>query len=139
MSRFMGLDYGLERVGVAFGDPATRFAAPHGFLPAKPFRKLVGMLKVLIRQQEISLIVIGIPRNMDGSYGPAADAAREFARRLGEALVMPIETFDERLTTVQAARGLREAGKSARQQKESIDAASAAIILQSFLDSRSLQ
>ncbi|MBX2826244.1 MAG: Holliday junction resolvase RuvX [Gammaproteobacteria bacterium] len=134
MSRFMGLDYGKERVGVALSDPTGSMATPHTVLPLQPFRKFLGALKALTREHEVEQIVVGIPRNMDGSYGPSSEAARQFASKLEEALTIPVEKFDERLTTVQASKALRAGGKSAKQQKEIIDSAAAQIILQTYLE-----
>ncbi|MEM6823165.1 MAG: Holliday junction resolvase RuvX [Verrucomicrobiota bacterium] len=136
MSRLLGLDYGTERVGAALSDPTGTLATPIPFLRVKPFNKFLGELKRMVRENEVSLIVIGIPRNMDGTYGPAADNAREFARRVEETITIPIELFDERLTTVQAEKSLRASGKSAKKQKFLIDSAAAQIILQSYLDHR---
>lgn len=134
MSRYLGVDYGKERVGIALSDETGTMASPLEVLPLKPFRKFLGAMKRIIREHEISCIVVGIPRNMDGSYGPSAEAARDFATRLREALTVPIEPFDERLTTVQASKSLRDAGKSAKKQKKQIDSAAAQIILQTYLD-----
>ena len=130
----MALDYGKERVGVALSDPTASMATPHSVLPLQPFRKFLGALKALVREQEVEQIVVGIPRNMDGSYGPSSEAAREFALKLEEALTVPVKKFDERLTTVQASKALRAGGKSAKQQKDIIDSAAAQIILQTYLE-----
>ncbi len=130
----MGLDYGKERVGVALSDTDAMMATPHMVIPLQPFRKFLGTLKAIVREQEVALIVVGIPRNMDGSYGASSEAAQDFAARLSEALTIPIEKFDERLTTVQASKALRASGKSAKQQKGMIDSAAAQIILQTYLE-----
>jgi putative Holliday junction resolvase len=134
MSRFMGLDYGKERVGVALSDSGGSMATPHTVINIQPFRKFLGAIKAIIREQEVDQIVVGIPRNMDGSYGASSDSAREFASRLQESLTIPIATFDERLTTVQASKALRASGKSAKKQKPLIDSAAAQIILQTYLE-----
>jgi putative Holliday junction resolvase len=134
MSRILALDPGAKRVGLALSDPTRTLARPLPYLDAHPFAKLVGKLKALIREQEIDLILIGLPRNMDGTYGPAAQKAQEFATRLREVILTPIHTVDERLTTIEASRRLHEAGHSARDQKDKIDSASAQVLLQSYLD-----
>lgn len=134
MSRILALDPGAKRVGLALSDPTRTLARPLPFLDAMPFAKLAGKLKALIREEEIDLILIGLPRNMDGTYGPAAKKAQEFATRLREVILIPIHTVDERLTTVEASRRLHEAGRSAREQKGKIDSASAQVLLQSYLD-----
>jgi len=134
MSRFLALDYGEERVGVALSDESSNLASPQAAVPLKPFRKFIGSLKRIIRENEVVAIVVGIPRNMDGSYGPSAESAQDFANRLKETIAIPIECFDERLTTVQASRALHQGGRTAREQKGLIDSASAQIILQTYLD-----
>lgn len=134
MSRILALDPGTRRVGLAISDPTRTLARPLPFLPATPFAQLIGKLKALIRSEEVDLILIGLPRNMDGTYGPAAKSAEEFAARLREAIPIPIQTVDERLTTVEASRRLHEAGHRAKAQKAKIDSAAAQILLQSYLD-----
>jgi putative Holliday junction resolvase len=139
MSRTLGVDYGSKRIGLALSDPEGMLASPIPHLAAHPFKSLLEQLRLLIRDKEISLIVVGIPRNMDGSYGPSADNAQQFALRLKESLLVPVTTVDERLSTVQAERLLRAGGKNSRQQRQQIDSASAQIILQSYLDSNTAQ
>ncbi len=135
MSRTLALDYGTKRVGMALSDPTGSLASPLPFVPATPVAKLFGTIKLLIREKEVGQILVGLPRNMDGTYGPSARAAEEFARRLKDVVPIPIKMVDERLSTVEAGRRLREGGKKAAEQKGKIDSASAQIILQSFLDS----
>lgn len=134
MSRVLALDYGTKRVGMALSDPTGTLASPLPFVPATPFAKLYGTIKALVREKEINLILVGLPRNMDGTYGPSARAAEEFAKRLKEVVPIPIQMVDERLSTVEAGRRLREGGRKAQEQKGKIDSASAQVILQSFLD-----
>jgi putative holliday junction resolvase len=135
MSRTLALDYGTKRVGMALSDPTGSLASPLPFVAATPVAKLFGIIKALIREKEVDQILVGLPRNMDGTYGPSARAAEEFALRLKEVVPIPIKMVDERLSTVEAGRRLREGGKKAAEQKGKIDSASAQIILQSFLDS----
>lgn len=96
---------------------------------------MIARLQQLIREKEIGRIVIGMPRNMDGSYGPAAQKVREFMEGLREVVAVPLVTWDERLSSVQTQRMLRQAGHKAKQQKGKVDASAAAILLQSYLDS----
>jgi putative Holliday junction resolvase len=132
--KILALDYGSKRVGVAVSDFTATLARPLPFLDAVPFQGLVTKIRELCRTEEISLILVGLPRNMDGSYGPAADRVREFITHLKTAVPMPIQEIDERLSTVQASRLMQEGGKNTRKQKGSIDSASAAVLLQSYLD-----
>ena len=137
MSRYLCLDYGTKRVGVALSDETLSLASPAQYLEINPFKTFLAQLRKIITDKQVSLIVIGIPRNMDGSYGPSAEGARDFVSRLKELFVVPIVTVDERLSTVEASRRLQEAGKKAKDQKAIIDSNAARIMLQSYLDSKS--
>lgn len=133
--RILALDPGSVRVGVAISDELRMIARPVEFIPAEPFMALVDRVKELIRDQQVELIVVGMPRNMDGTYGEAANKAREFIAALKDVIVVPIRTWDERLTTVSAAKALRSGGTKAANQRGKIDAAAAAVLLQGYLDS----
>lgn len=133
--RILALDHGTVRVGVAVSDELKMIARPLEFIPAEPFHAFLDRLKELIRELEIELILVGLPRNMDGSYGPAALKVREFVAVLKDAVAVPVKAVDERLTSVQAQRFLREAGRKARQQKGRVDQSAAAVLLQGYLDS----
>lgn len=132
--KILALDYGTKRVGIAISDETRILARPLPFFKATPFAQFLTDLKALIAEQEVGLILVGIPRNMDGSYGASAQNAEEFYLRLKEALTVPVRKIDERLSTVQASRQLRESGLKAHQQKTLIDSQSATVLLQSFLD-----
>jgi putative Holliday junction resolvase len=88
----------------------------------------------LIREKEVSLILVGLPRNMDGSYGPAAEKVQTFVGVLGGAIIVPIKMWDERLTSAQANRVLIQGGARRAKRKEKVDQTAAAILLQSYLD-----
>lgn len=133
--RILALDHGSKRIGVAISDPSRIIAQPLVQLDAEPFTKFLECLRELIRTQEVSLIIVGMPRNMDGSYGDAAARVREFVTALREALTASILTWDERLTTAQAQRLLIAGGASRQKRKERVDQTAAAILLQSYLDS----
>lgn len=138
MSTILALDYGKKRVGVAVSDPTGTIASPLPFVPLNPFKGLIRALKEIIAEREVTTVLVGLPRNMDGSEGQSAEDARQFAGRIKEALVIEVIEVDERLSTVQASRLLHEAGYDTRKQKKKIDSASAQVLLQQFLDSRSL-
>jgi putative Holliday junction resolvase len=91
----------------------------------------------LIREKEVSLILVGLPRNMDGSYGPAAEKVQTFVAALKDAVVIPVKTLDERLTSAQANRVLIQGGVRRDKRKEKVDKMAAAILLQSYLDGSS--
>lgn len=132
MSRVMAIDLGSARTGVAVSDEL-------GFL-AQPWKTLPGgaaaLEAVAAAAAEVGpvRIIVGLPRNMDGSSGPAAEGARDFAARLRERVDCPVDLWDERLTTVAAQRALRESGRKARDQRGVIDQVAAQILLQSWLD-----
>lgn len=136
--RILALDHGTVRVGVALSDEMRLFAQPLEHIPAEPFSELVSRVKVLVREKEVELIVVGMPRNMDGSYGPAAQRVREFVIALKEAVPMPIRTWDERLTSVTANRLLSEGNVRGQDRKDKVDKVAAAVLLQSYLDSASI-
>lgn len=135
--RILALDHGSKRVGVAVCDEMEMIAQPLEYIPAEPFDQFLARLKTLIKEKEIELIVVGMPRNMDGSYGPAALKVQEFVAILKDALAIPIQTWDERLTTAQANRLLIQGDVRRQQRKQTVDRMAAAILLQSFLDARS--
>jgi putative Holliday junction resolvase len=109
-------------------------ASPLEFIPAEPLAEAINRLKQIIAEKNVGFIVIGMPRNMDGSYGPAAQKVEEFIRALKAELTLPMRTWDERLTTVQANKFLISASVRRKDRKEKVDRTAAAILLQSFLD-----
>jgi putative Holliday junction resolvase len=133
--RILALDHGTKRIGVAVSDELKLIAQPLEFIPAEPFAAFLDRLKELVREKEVELIVVGMPRNMDGSYGPAAAKAQEFVGALNEAVPIPLRLWDERLTSAQAQRSLIQAGVRRDQRKAKVDKTAAAILLQSYLDS----
>jgi putative Holliday junction resolvase len=133
--RLLALDHGTVRIGVAVSDELKMIARPLEFIAAEPFPDFVERLKVLIRDQQVEQIIIGMPRNMDGTYGEAATKVRAFVTALKDVILVPIRTWDERLTTVSASKALRSGGTKAGDQRGKIDAAAAAILLQGYLDS----
>jgi len=124
-------------MGIAISDELQVIAQPVEFIPAEPFAEFLGRLKELLREREVELIVVGMPRNMDGSYGPAALKVQDFVAALRNALTVPIRTWDERLTSVQANRFLLEGNVRREKRKEKVDKMAAAILLQSYLDGQS--
>src|SRR5437773_297913 len=108
--RILALDYGSKRVGVAISDELKLIAQPLEFIPAKPFGKLLERLESLLDEHEVELIIVGLPRSLDGTEGPAAVKVREFVEALQSVVSVPIRTWDERLTSAQATRSLLEGG-----------------------------
>ncbi len=132
--RILALDHGTVRIGVAVSDELKMIAQPLEFIPAAPFQAFLQRLRQLLSEKEVELILVGMPRNMDGSYGPAAEKVREFVESLRRELSVPIRTLDERLTTVQANRVLIEANTRRDKRRQKVDQTAAAILLQSYLD-----
>ena len=135
--RVLAIDHGTRRIGLAISDELGIIAQPLEFVPAEPFSEFLERLKEIIRQKEVELLLVGMPRNMDGSYGPAALKTQEFVAVLQNSVTVPVKTWDERLTSAQANRFLIEANVRRKQRKEKVDKTAAAILLQSYLDSRS--
>ncbi len=135
--RFLGIDIGEKRVGVAEGDSRVGIAVPHSTLRRVNDRELIADLKALASELGTDVLVVGEPRRLDGSIGPAAERARAFARKLGRACELPVQTVNESLTSVEAERRLREAGVDPRKHPERIDATAAQILLQEALDRES--
>ncbi len=130
----LALDYGTKRIGLAVSDPTLALARPLPFVDALPFVKVVARLKEIAKAEKVHLLVVGLPRNLDGSYGETARNVQAFVAQLRRSLTTPVETFDERLSTVQASRQLHEAGRDSRAQRSRIDSVAAAVILQAYLD-----
>ena len=132
--RILALDHGTKRIGVAVSDEMKMIASPLEYISAEPFADFLSRLKEIIREKEVELIIIGMPRNMDGSYGPAAHKVQEFVGVLKDTIAIPIKALDERLTTVQAQKYLIQGNVRRAKRKEKVDKTAAAILLQSHLD-----
>jgi len=133
--RVLALDHGTKRIGVAVSDELKVIATPLEFIPDEPFAGFLARLKELVQEKEVELILVGMPRNMDGSYGPAALKVQEFVTVLKETISQPIKMWDERLTSAQANRFLIAANVRRSQRRQKVDQTAAAILLQSYLDS----
>ena len=133
--RILALDHGTKRIGIALSDELKMIAQPLEFVLTEPIAEFFVRLKQIIHEKEVELILIGMPRNMDGSYGPAALKVQEFIAVLKDKVAIPIQTWDERLTSAQAQRFLIQGGVRRQDRKEKVDKTAAAILLQSYLDS----
>ncbi len=132
--RILAIDHGTKRMGIAVSDELGMIAQPLEFISAEPFARFLDRLKQILSEKQVERILVGMPRNMDGSYGPAALKVREFVAVLKDAVTIPIKPLDERLTSVQAHRFLTEAEVSGRQRKQKVDKSAAAVLLQGYLD-----
>lgn len=136
MKRVLGIDLGDVRVGVAISDELGFLAHPVETIDVRQ-TPAVPRIVALTAERGVETVVVGMPRNMDGSHGPAAEKATKFVEELRTAApALRVVTLDERLTTVSAQRSLREAGRKAHQQRGVIDQVAAQAILQSWLDAQ---
>ena len=133
-SRLIGLDPGSKTVGVALSDPSRMVASPTEHLKRGNFRDLAARLEALVKTEEVGGLVVGLPLNMDGSEGPSAQSARQFAENLAARLEIPVALWDERLSTAAVERTLIDADLSRRRRAEVVDKLAAAYILQGALD-----
>ncbi|NLL53470.1 MAG: Holliday junction resolvase RuvX [Peptococcaceae bacterium] len=132
--RIMGLDLGEKTIGVAMSDPLGLTA--QGIRVIKRSSKDLEELKSLITEYEVTEIVVGLPRHMNGTLGDRALLTQKFASRLEQTFQLPVTLWDERLSTVGAERALLEADVSRAKRKKIIDKMAAVFILQGYLDSR---
>jgi putative Holliday junction resolvase len=129
-----GLDLGTKTIGVAVSDAMHTIASPLETIKRTKFQADAAALMAIVDHRSITGIVLGLPRNMDGSEGPRAQSTRAFARNLTRLTDLPITYWDERLSTVAAERALLEADTSRKRRGEVIDHVAAGVILQGLLD-----
>ncbi len=134
--RMMAVDYGDFRTGVAFCDEMEMLASPFCVINERYAPKLIEKLKEIAVEQKAKQIVVGLPRNMDGSYGYRCDECRRLGDSLSEATGLPVVYQDERLTTVMAHEVLSANNVRGAKRKKQVDAVSAVMILQSYIDKR---
>jgi putative Holliday junction resolvase len=134
--RYLAIDHGTRRMGIAISDEMKVIAQPMEYIPSEPWEGFLARLQQILAEKEVELIVVGMPRNMDGTYGPAAQRVNEFVAALAQAVPVPIKTLDERLTSSQANRVLLQGNVRRADRKERVDKMTAAILLQSYLDAR---
>ena len=139
MTRALGVDLGSKRIGIAISDPSGTIASPLTMIPRSGSqRRDHAAIAALASQEEVATIVVGLPLNMNGSVGPAAQAAIKEAEALATVVHMPVVTFDERRTTVTADRALMEGGLNAQARRKLVDKVAAAVMLQAWLDAQGL-
>lgn len=140
--RIMGLDFGSKTVGVAISDPLLITAQGIEIIRRKDENKLrqtLARIEELIVQYEVEEIVLGFPKNMNDTIGERAELSLEFKDKLERRTGLPVTMWDERLTTVAADRAMMEAGIRRENRKERVDRIAAVLILQGFLDRRSME
>ena len=135
MTRVVGLDLGARRIGVAVSDPSGVVASPYEVIERSGDQAVDhATIARLVEEVGADRVVVGLPLSLSGGSGPAAEAATAEAEALGKVVGVPVETSDERLTTVTAQRSMIEGKVRRRQRRESIDKVAAAVMLQSWLD-----
>lgn len=133
MKRIMGIDYGDARTGVALSDLLCSIVGSTAVIPSRNREKAIADLVRIAKENEVAEIVVGLPRNMDGSEGPRAELCRAFADELGKATGLPIRMWDERRTTVEAHNILSEHNYHGQKRKNTVDAVAASLILEGYL------
>ncbi|KAB2643601.1 MAG: Holliday junction resolvase RuvX [Verrucomicrobia bacterium] len=134
MNRILGIDLGTVRIGLAMSDELGWMAHPWQTLARSP--QSITEITRLALEKKVTTIVVGLPRNMNGTYGPASEQCSNFAQELQKKTEAKVILWDERLTTAAAARSLHEAGRSSKQQRSIIDQVAAQQILQDWMDSQ---
>ncbi|MDD6659314.1 MAG: Holliday junction resolvase RuvX [Eubacteriales bacterium] len=134
--KIMSVDYGDARTGIAFCDKNEILATAFTTINESYAPKLVSKIKEIVDEQKPEMIVVGLPRNMDGSYGFRCDKCKQLGKLLQEEVGIPVEFEDERLTTVIAHDILSSNNIKSKKHKNNVDAVSAVVILQSFIDKR---
>ncbi len=133
--RALGVDFGEVRIGLAITDELRMLAHPLITLDARN-PKVMRQIGEIVMEKNVRDVVLGLPRNMDGSYGAAAEKVRVFATLLKQEIKCPLHLWDERWTTVAAQRALREAGKKTKEYRGFVDQVAAQLLLQSWMDAQ---
>lgn len=134
MSRVVGLDLGSRRIGVAVSDPTGMLASPYEVVERSD--RWIADVRRIVDEVEAERVVVGLPLSLSGKDGPAATAARAAADELAQALPVPVELYDERLTTVTANRSMMEQKMKADARRRVVDKVAAAVMLQAWLEGR---
>ena len=130
----VGIDLGDSRIGIAVSDELGIVASPHSVLTSAGWNRDIENIARIVEEVGAGEVVVGLPVNRDGTHGPRAHKATEFAERLRKSLSVPVLLWDERLSTVQATRAMLEADLSRAKRKKAVDKAAASLILQNYLD-----
>ena len=133
----LGIDLGKKRIGLAISDESERIALPAGIIESRGRVKDLAAIRSLVAERGVTQVVVGLPLHMNGRAGPEAAAARSFATALAGELGLPVETLDERWSSVEAERTLRETGQSGRKRRAgAADTLAATLLLRTFLERR---
>lgn len=132
--KLIGLDIGDRRIGIAFGDSDLRMATPVDVFVRASFEQDARTVASFVKDYDAEKIVVGLPRNMDGTQGAQADSVVAYAEKISQTINVPVIFWDERLTTVEATRRTHETGARGKKSRRGIDAIAASLILQDYLD-----
>ena len=136
MKRVMGVDYGDARTGIAVSDLLCSIVGSTAVIHSRNKEKTIAQIREMVEKQDIGEIVVGLPKNMNGTEGPRAELCREFARLLEEATGLPVHLWDERRTTVEAHNILSQHNYHGKKRKDTVDAVAASLILEGYLGFR---
>ena len=136
MARMLGVDYGERRIGLAVSDPGGTIAMPLAVVAVRAMAEAVEAVAAASRDKQAEAVVVGLPLNMNGTEGPAAQTVRTFCERLRGAVGVPVETWDERLSTASVERMLIASHVRREQRRDVRDKLAAQVILQGYLDTR---
>lgn len=133
MHKIMGIDYGDARTGVAISDLLCSIVGTTTVVPSRNTEKAIADIARLAKENNVGQIVVGLPKNMDGTEGTRAELCRAFAQQVGEATGLPVTMWDERRTTVEAHNILSEHNYHGKKRKNTVDAVAASLILEGYL------
>lgn len=136
MKKIMGIDYGDARTGVAISDLLCSIVGTTTVIPSRNTDKAIADIVRLIKDNSVGELVVGLPRNMDGTEGVRAELCREFAQKLKDATGLPVTMWDERRTTVEAHNILSQHNYHGKKRKDTVDAVAASLILEGYLNFR---
>ena len=131
--RIMGIDYGDARTGVAISDLLCSIVGTTYVVPSRNREKAIADIVRLTKENQVGQIVVGLPRNMDGTEGPRAELYREFARQVEQVTELPVRLWDERRTTIEAHQILSAHNYHGKKRKDTVDAVAASLILEGYL------
>ena len=136
MKRIMGVDYGDARTGIAISDLLCSIVGTTAVIHSRNAEKTIAQICTMVKDSDVGEIVVGLPKNMDGTEGVRAELCREFARMLGEATGLTVQLWDERRTTVEAHNILSQHNYHGKKRKDTVDAVAASLILEGYLTFR---
>ena len=140
MKKALGIDLGAARVGLALSDDLGMLAHPLETVKVKGAGDMADYVAKIVKREGVKVVVVGLPRNMDGSHGPATVKTREFGEKLrGKVAGCEVRYWDERMTTMAAQKALHEMGRTVKNSRPVIDQVAAQMILQGYLDSQAMR